>query len=323
MKNFKGDIIMKNIDNEKGAVAVIVVICLVLFLGVAAFTIDVGYLQYQKRHLQNTADAAALAGAAEYIGGDPSLENITEVVKDYVKLNGVDTSEVIKVTQSKIPNEPPYDEYNTVKVDLKGTRNIFFARIFGYQNSAIRASATAIAAPISGIDNLIPFAIEESAFNGLEEGDSFDLYSKFSKNKNDEDNDPGNWGTINFESSGSANQSLSIWTREGYQETVKIGDTVWTSPGAGLNSYPFKSALESRVSTEENPQFVVIPVVNDGVFSGSKPTNVLGFVVIEIKTAEIQGQEINVTAIYHEVIEIGDIDPNATNYGVQGLRLIE
>lgn len=54
---------LKAKKGEKGAVAIIVAICLVMFIGFAALAIDIGHLYVVKNELQNAADAGALAGA--------------------------------------------------------------------------------------------------------------------------------------------------------------------------------------------------------------------------------------------------------------------
>ena len=54
-------------SNSRGSVIVMVAILLVVFVGVAALAIDIGYLSTTRNELQNVADAAALAGAG-YLG---------------------------------------------------------------------------------------------------------------------------------------------------------------------------------------------------------------------------------------------------------------
>lgn len=61
---------MKNkgfsLDNEKGAVIIIVAILLPVLLGITAFAIDFGYTRIVRNQLQNAADAAALAGCNKF-----------------------------------------------------------------------------------------------------------------------------------------------------------------------------------------------------------------------------------------------------------------
>jgi hypothetical protein len=56
---------VKNINSEKGQAIVYLVIGLVVFLGFVALAIDGGMALADRRHVQNAADAASLAGGAE------------------------------------------------------------------------------------------------------------------------------------------------------------------------------------------------------------------------------------------------------------------
>ena len=56
---------LNQIRNERGAVAIYVALTMVVFLGIAALAIDVGYTRVARTELQRAADAAALAGARQ------------------------------------------------------------------------------------------------------------------------------------------------------------------------------------------------------------------------------------------------------------------
>src|SRR4029078_6358494 len=56
---------MRKARGERGQILAVVALALVALLGVAAFSIDVGYAYYAKRQLQSATDAAALAGAQD------------------------------------------------------------------------------------------------------------------------------------------------------------------------------------------------------------------------------------------------------------------
>ena len=51
------------IEKQKGATAVTIAFLLIVLVGFAALSIDVGYLMVTRNELQNVADAAALAAA--------------------------------------------------------------------------------------------------------------------------------------------------------------------------------------------------------------------------------------------------------------------
>ena len=56
---------MRGARGERGQILAVVALALVALLGIAAFSIDVGYAYYAKRQLQSATDAAALAGAQD------------------------------------------------------------------------------------------------------------------------------------------------------------------------------------------------------------------------------------------------------------------
>lgn len=70
----KARAIMKNkIGDKKGVSAVIIAICLLLFVSFTALAIDVGHLYLVRNELKNAADAGALAGARSLFNEDGSI----------------------------------------------------------------------------------------------------------------------------------------------------------------------------------------------------------------------------------------------------------
>ena len=79
--------------NSRGGVLVLVVFLLVVFIGIAALAIDIGFLSTTKNELQNVADAAALAGAG-YMGSQYLLLSPSEhATKEFTR------AEIVKVVQ--------------------------------------------------------------------------------------------------------------------------------------------------------------------------------------------------------------------------------
>jgi Flp pilus assembly protein TadG len=68
---------MRKARGERGQVLVVVALALVALLGIAAFSIDVGYAYYAKRQLQSATDAAALAGAQDLPNATTALATAT------------------------------------------------------------------------------------------------------------------------------------------------------------------------------------------------------------------------------------------------------
>jgi hypothetical protein len=62
-------------NNQRGASAIIIAICLIMLVGFIALAIDVGHLMVARNELQNAADAGALAGAGNLYLNDGAAVN--------------------------------------------------------------------------------------------------------------------------------------------------------------------------------------------------------------------------------------------------------
>jgi hypothetical protein len=68
--------IYTNSNKESGATAVIIALLLFVFIGLAAFVVDLGFLYASRAELQNAADAGALAGARVLYKSDGKTLNV-------------------------------------------------------------------------------------------------------------------------------------------------------------------------------------------------------------------------------------------------------
>ena len=186
-----------------GTVLVQVLALLVVLLGFAALSIDVGNLYVAKAELQNAADAAALAGASTFAEDDYrkySLANISDVLLAevqadvqarclaYATRNEVVAKSVTLEAQDVIVGHFDFDN-PSAPLDFTGRPNAvqvtprfagdspngpivnFFASIFGFDTTDVSATATAAfddrfaqySQPTNG--PLIPFTIHEDLYN--------------------------------------------------------------------------------------------------------------------------------------------------------------
>ncbi len=130
---------------EKGQAVVLFALLLVVLLGITSFTVDVGYLQWQKRELQNTADAAALAAAQDL----PDASVAVATAEDYALAHGVTIAETTVNT--------PYNG-DSYKVEVISTRDVprLFSRIWGNTDIAVSARAV-VAKQLEWAGNSLPF----------------------------------------------------------------------------------------------------------------------------------------------------------------------
>lgn len=154
---------LANQQSERGAVALVVAVTLVVVLGFAALAIDVGAMYAEKAQLQNGADATALAIAGECAKGVDCAAEMTDPTNRLADDNANDDSSgVFSVTQ---PNS------NTVRVETNAQAmgstddsfSLFFARVLGHETAVIHADAEASWGTPSAATTL-PWIVSECVF---------------------------------------------------------------------------------------------------------------------------------------------------------------
>lgn len=175
-------LVRKQFVNNKGVVAPLVAIFLVVFIGFMALAIDVGHLYVVRNELQNAADAAALAGTralyvtsgstiavntgANQAAYDQAIQNKSEKIAVDVhwqsgntgdiqrghwsfathSFTASDSTEPPDITKSMTELDVDLNYVNAVQVTTRrqDTPAIsFFAHIFGFQNFFLQATAVA------------------------------------------------------------------------------------------------------------------------------------------------------------------------------------
>ncbi|MDO8632907.1 MAG: pilus assembly protein TadG-related protein, partial [Phycisphaerales bacterium] len=164
---------------RRGAAAIFAMVMMVVLIGFAALTVDVGVLYNTRADLQNAADAAALAGAAAYatpamvqvrLGKNvgENLQIVLATAASQAQLTaskngsfagggtaiepddiGTGWIDVTSATSPLDPNPTPAN-YNAVQVVVRRSKDssngpvrFFFAPIFGKHTTSVTASAVA------------------------------------------------------------------------------------------------------------------------------------------------------------------------------------
>ncbi|TMF03751.1 MAG: hypothetical protein E6I38_13575, partial [Chloroflexi bacterium] len=137
--------------HEGGQALVLFVLALAVILGFVAMTIDLGLLFEDRRHLQNTADAAALAGVAEL-----PLQPVAarQKAEQWAANNGVPVSQIkkIEIRTTEVPND-------TLYVELEKQFDWIFGGALGLSTDPVSAAAAAQIRSLRGTSNLMPWAI--------------------------------------------------------------------------------------------------------------------------------------------------------------------
>lgn len=152
------------ITEESGQALVVVALCMVVLIGFLGIAIDIGHLRVEKRRLQNAADAAALAAALEIrvCGDTPNCSAMRAAAQQALVENGISGSSLMTncgggstggttITVNhpvcSQPSDPNSGNLRVVEVQLAHQVDMYFARIFGFRNTTIRARAEAKRVP--------------------------------------------------------------------------------------------------------------------------------------------------------------------------------
>jgi Flp pilus assembly protein TadG len=140
---------------ERGVVAVIVAICMIVLLGSAAVAVDLGYTYLQKRRLQAAVDFALLAGAQKLPNSSSATSDAQSFLNANWKQNGnsADPS-VDSLTTCTFSSANPQqcgsgsaacDASGPCQIRLRASAQVptFFGKIFGLDSTSVSAQGSA------------------------------------------------------------------------------------------------------------------------------------------------------------------------------------
>jgi len=278
---------MNTARNERGQAVVLTVLAMVVLLGMAALVLDVGAWFHEKRQLQATADAAALA-AAQALPERPS--DATNLALTYASKNGGGgvTASDITISTTKYGND-------TVRVNAHKTDPGFFSRVLGISSVNVKSSATATKGSYTGwAKGLAPWVIDKPSVQ-------FGQVITFKVTSGDQASS-GNFGGVDLPvsekgcSAGAggndyydliAQRSHSCLVQVNQQLPVEPGNkaatgTAVTDRGAKQNFDPYSLLTTYANGTTEitnynSPNVIVIPIIAAFHQGSSSPFTVTGF----------------------------------------------
>lgn len=116
--------------NDRGATVVVVAFAMVMLFAFAALAVDAGALWWDRKQLQNGADAGALAIAQACAMGPCNAGD----ADGFAKANKLDANATGQVTSLTA---------NSVTVQAGSTRQLWFANVLGTSSAPVSAAATA------------------------------------------------------------------------------------------------------------------------------------------------------------------------------------
>ena len=234
---------MKMVKNERGQTIVFTVISLAVLLGMCALVLDVGAWFHQKRQLQATADAAALAGA-QFLPKNPGTALTTAVAYAGKNGGGVSAGD-ISVTSSRTTND-------TISVKAKKTNSGIFSRVLGVVSVNIGASAKARVGAPAQARYVAPMVVscKHPFIHHCFDGDSDPDFGKTTQMNFDPMGAPGAFGMLNLDGqNGTVGTSKeATWITRGFDKLLGLGK-YRSDPGAKFSSQEIRGALDGRLNT--------------------------------------------------------------------------
>lgn len=216
-------------------------IVFVLFFGVlAGFTamaIDIGLFLEDRRHFQNTADAAALAGVAELPLNPASAQ---QKAQHWAATNAVDPSEIktIEVRTTGFPND-------TLYVELEGDFSWIFGRVLGKTVSNVGAEAAARIGSLAGGHDMMPWALLQGDTNCLDSnGDA--IFNASCVVKVGHNSIVNGWrGALDFDGNGGGASE--------YESNIIDGTTDWLYCISGQDPPPCHGIVDALAGNKVGP----------------------------------------------------------------------
>lgn len=298
-------------DGEEGAIAIIVAITLLLFMGLLAVTVDAGQLWTQRRTLVKATDAAALDAAQQGArGGSPCA-----VVGTRLAANAAVDGDACTAGTTGAAS--------WVRVEAQRTVDFAFAPVFGVASEQVRSASTARwGAPLQA-SGLRPFGAcathpDLAGVGAGSAGTTIRLVIGSSGEATCDADAPGQFLWWDFDGGSNSTPELRDWVLNGYDGEIAVGDEVEGAPGA-------RNALESAVrSLASRRQEIVVPLYD--TLSGSGATaryrvaGFLGAVVTDVKMGG-GGEDYVEVEVAPTLVDGDCCGPPTSDFGVATIEL--
>jgi hypothetical protein len=276
----KGRLDLKRIlYGTEGQSLPLVLMFMLVLMGALALVVDGGNGYFERRHMQNAADAAALAAATTVVKGEYRDSVVRQVAAGYAQQNGAASVIVEYLDQNGNVLVPsggniPSSLYS-VRATAQCTFPTIFARVMGIRMLTASARASAHAEPgamPSSFTGLAPLSVPTNFYDSCAAaGVSCDLWdSQYAHAWGIPANEYKSLIDLSFGvAEGSIPTNISDWTLNGYPGVVDDGSWVPTITGNYGNNVA--GALRERIAdhpTGVDPDGVVWGYIDMVVWDG-------------------------------------------------------
>jgi hypothetical protein len=308
---------MNRLRSQVGQAFVLMTLSLAVVMGMAALVLDVGSWFRTDRRLQQTADAAALAGA-QMLPNDPSAARSTAL--SYANQNGGD------VQSADIVITSTFNANDTISVKAAKTDPGFFAKLFGMNTADIKADAKARTDSPLQARHVAPMVVHcnHPKIQNCD-GNGSPQFGPGNSTKMLYDNmgAPGAFGMLNLDGGGGTpgTSVQAEWILHGFDKNLPLGDYK-SNPGAKFSSSEIQGALNDRLGT-----VLLFPVFRtlDGTGSNAE-YDIIGWIGFHLTGYEMHGHNAELEGYFTEFIAQGILATSGSGipptFGVKSIQLI-
>jgi len=294
---------------ENGQAMVLTILFLAGLLGMAALVLDVGSWFREKRQLQLTADASALAGA-QVLPGSPS--NASMIALQYAQTNGR------PLAASDVAITSDLSSNDSITVQAKSVAPGFFSKLFGINTVNVGASATARAGLAAEALYVAPMVV--SKYHPLLSGTGCPCINQETTLDFGKMGAPGAFGMLNLDG-GNGTPGASQegdWILKGFDKYLPLG-LYRSDPGAKFSSSNVRGALDDRIGT-----ILLFPVFDTLNGSGQNAEyNIIGWVGFHLDGYDVHGNTATLTGYFTKFIAKGIQASSGTTQPDFGVRVIQ
>jgi Flp pilus assembly protein TadG len=312
--------IFARLKSERGQAFVLVAVSMVMILGMAALVLDVGNWFRDKRRLQGTVDAAALAGAQQ-LPDDASAAQSQAL--SYANKNGGDVAGANIVVSSQ------YQANDTIAVSGARTDAGIFSKVIAIPGADITARAKARVGPPAQALHVAPMVVfcGHSLIQNCNNNHTPDFGVQTTMDY-DPMGAPGAFGMLNLDGeSGTIGSSTeAAWITTGFDKYLGLGKYK-SDPGAKFSSTNIQDALTGRIGT-----VLLFPVFKTLDDQGQNAQyDIIGWIGFYLQSFDVHGNSATLHGYFTTYIAQGILSGSSPGsggvpssfFGVKSIQLIE
>lgn len=334
---------------ERGAVVVIVAICLVVLLAMLVLTVDLGGMVATRRAMVRGADSAALAAAQACAGTSTQSPNPGLAGENYADQYAVANVDLASLNSSavnivefgaivgdgsggftKVPGvdncqngQPGY-----VTVEYTGTQEMFFAKIWGAGTGDVVGRATAIWATTTN-PGIVPFTMTQGAFFACVADQSMCSFTFPPPG-----GEPPSWGILDVPDTWNAanppgvrSSDCTVSANQNYWNDIYNGSIRLSPPPPAWAC--MDTGLQSSVNVWDpligkTWVFPIADVIEVNQGGWADMAHIVDFACLRVTAIDRQGNTRIMRTVPEDTCFMqGDLDPALLGLGPQGTKLVE